>query len=99
MNHKDSRTQREAIPDDLTHLARAVVDSAFCVHSQLGSGLLESVYEARLNHERVKGGIAVRRQVSMPVLYDNMKLEAGLRPGLIIGSRVPTICWRATSEG
>lgn len=66
-------------------LAREVVDAAFKVHSALGPGLLESVYETCLAYELEKRGLEVRRQVQAPVVYDALRVEAGLRVDLLVG--------------
>lgn len=55
----------------------------------LGPGLLESVYESILEHELVsEHGLAVRRQVPIPVIWKNVKLEVGFRSDLIVESKV-----------
>ncbi|HSV28254.1 MAG TPA: GxxExxY protein [Candidatus Omnitrophota bacterium] len=76
------------VPDDLDSLARSVVDAAFKVHSQLGPGLLESVYEHCLAHELTKRGIKVARQVPIPIIYDGEQLEAGLKLDLLAGNAI-----------
>ncbi len=68
--------------------AAAVVDSAFKVHKALGPGLLESVYETCLVHELTKRGHSVRRQVTLPVIYDGVQLDGGLRLDLIVNDEV-----------
>ena len=78
-NHKDTKTQRKAISEETNALARQVVDAAFKVHQTLGAGLLESVYETCLCHELNKRDIPFQKQVSLPVVYDSITLEAGLR--------------------
>jgi GxxExxY protein len=60
------------------------VDSAFKVHSTLGPGLIESVYEACLVHELHSRGLQTERQVSRPVLYGNLRLDAGLRSDMVV---------------
>ncbi len=65
-------------------VARRVVDACFSVHSALGPGLLESVYEACLEHELQKRGIKVQRQVKFPVLYRGMHIDAGLQIDLLV---------------
>lgn len=62
----------EPLPPDIEHLAKIVVDSAYKVHSSLGPGLLESVYEICLTHEIRKRGIHAERQVAIPVVYDGI---------------------------
>jgi len=84
MNHEVTKTQREEIPERTNETAQQVVDSAFSVHSKLGPGLLESVYEACLAHELEKRSRHVRRQVSLPVFYDGIRLDAGLRLDMVV---------------
>jgi len=57
----------------------AIVDAAIKVHRALGPGLLESVYEACLCYELTKRGIPYRRQVSLPVRYEDVFVETGFR--------------------
>ncbi|MFZ9739783.1 MAG: GxxExxY protein, partial [Prochlorotrichaceae cyanobacterium] len=57
---------------------------AFTVHSALGAGLLESVYEVCLEYELTKRGLKVDRQVALPVIYDNIRLDAGFRLDLLV---------------
>lgn len=65
-----------------------MVDAAFKVHKTLGPGLLESVYERCLCHELLRRGIPFRSQISLPILYDGVELEPGLRVDLIVDRRV-----------
>lgn len=74
----------ELISEKLDAVAHAIVDSAFRVYSSLGPGLLESVYEAFLTHELVKRGLDLRRQVWVPVVYDSIRIDAGLRLDLVV---------------
>ena len=76
------------IPDALDNIGRAVVDSAFKVHSTLGPGLLESVYETCLEYEIGKRNLSVVRQTAMPIRYEGEVLEAGLRLDLVINDSV-----------
>jgi GxxExxY protein len=69
-------------------LAKIVVDAAFKVHTVLGPGLLESVYETCLAHELRKRGIAVETQVVIPVIYEGIRLEAGLRIDLLVNKQL-----------
>ena len=68
----------EPLPAGTEHLAKIVVDAAYKVHSSLGPGLLESVYETCLAHELKKRGFAIETQVAIPVVYDGIRLEVGL---------------------
>lgn len=69
-------------------MARQIVDAAFAVHSALGPGLLESVYEICLVHELGKRGLKNERQVSLPVVYDGVRLDGGLRLDLVVEGAV-----------
>jgi len=74
----------EPIPERTEQLATAVMDAAFEVHRRLGPGLLESVYEACLRYELGKRRIPFQSQVSLPVVYDGVRLDAGLRLDLLV---------------
>lgn len=75
--------------DDRAEAAAAgVVDAALRVHKALGPGLLESVYEACLAHELAKRGMSFRTQVTLPVRYDGVQLDAGFRVDLLVEDRV-----------
>ena len=65
-------------------IAREIVDSAFKVHTTLGPGLLESIYEAAMNHELTKRGLGVFRQHPLPIIYDNVHLGEGYRADLLV---------------
>jgi len=65
-------------------VARIIVDVAYQVHTRLGPGLLESVYEAVMLHELRKRGLHVQNQVPMPVEWDGVRLEVGFRADLIV---------------
>jgi len=74
----------EPIPQATEEVARNVVDAAYSVHSTLGPGLLESVYETCLARELAKREIAFKRQVDLPVVYDGVRMDAGLRLDLLV---------------
>lgn len=76
------------IPEHLNRLSGRVVHAAYKVHETLGPGLLESVYEVCLVHELTKMGINAERQVPLPVVYDELKLEAGFRIDVLVERRL-----------
>lgn len=76
------------IPRETEEIARQVVDAAFAVHKNLGPGLLESVYEVCLCHELKKRSVPFRNQVALPVIYDDVRLDAGLRLDVLAGEAV-----------
>jgi GxxExxY protein len=75
--------QFEPIPSETEWVASQVVDAALAVHKAIGPGLLESVYEACLCHELATRSVSFRRQVSFPISYGGMRLDAGLKIDLI----------------
>ena len=74
----------EPIPPEVEKVGKVVLDAAFKVHTALGPGLLESVYETTLAYEIRKSGLLVETQVAMPIVYDNTKLESGLRLDMLV---------------
>ena len=71
--------------DKLTGLILGV---AFRVHTIVGAGLLESVYEIALAHELRKAGLLVATQVEMPVIYDGIRLDLAFRADIVVESQV-----------
>ena len=69
-------------------IAAAVVDAAYKIHTTLGPGLLESVYQATLEYELKKRGLCVAQQVALPVYYEEVKLNVGFRIDLLIDGKV-----------
>jgi GxxExxY protein len=91
MNHRGTETQREhtgEIPSHLNLVSGQIVDAAYAVHRALGPGLLESVYETCLAYELKKRGLAVERQVELPVVYKDVHLNAGFRLDLLVEASV-----------
>jgi len=69
-------------------IAKHIVDAAFRIHTSLGPGLLESVYEAVMAQELKRRGLYTERQQALPVVWDNIHLEAGFRVDLIVENKV-----------
>ena len=91
MNHQDTKTPRvppKEPSEAVDRVATEIVDAAYRVHSELGPGLLESAYEMCLEHELKKRGLTVRRQASLPVVYDSIEIEAGYRLDLVVEDSV-----------
>ena len=76
------------IPEEVEAVASTVIEAAFRVHSELGPGLLESVYEVCLCHELSRRSVPFQRQVSLPVVYEQIRLDAGLRLDLLVDEKV-----------
>lgn len=73
---------------DVDRITAAIVDSATKVHSALGLGLLESVYERCLSHELTKRGLRVESQLWLPVIYDGIQVEGGYKIDLLVENTV-----------
>lgn len=69
-------------------LSTTILAAAFRVHSRLGPGLLESVYQRVLAYELVKGGLSVEVQKWIPIDYDELHFEEGYRADLIVEKKV-----------
>ncbi|MDR7209503.1 GxxExxY protein [Flavobacterium piscis] len=69
-------------------ISAIVVDICYKMHVKLGPGLLESVYEAILYYELTKKGLFVERQKTLPVVWDEIKLDIGFRTDLIIENKL-----------
>jgi GxxExxY protein len=65
-------------------IAEKIVDAAFTVHKALGPGLLERVYEVCFCHELSKRELDYQRQVDLPITYDGMIFDEGLRLDVLV---------------
>lgn len=83
-NDDRSRKTWLPIPEKTEHVGKVVLDSAFTVHTSLGPGLLEAAYVACLAYEIRKYGLTVDNQVSLPVYYGDVQVEAGFRLDLLV---------------
>lgn len=94
LRHEDTKGLVEDIflhsplPSGTEEIAKEIVDSAYKVHSTLGPGLMESVYEACMCHELNRRCIPFRKQVSLPIVYGGLRLESGLRLDLLVDNTV-----------
>ena len=78
----------DPIPADVETLAKCIVDAAFQVHKAPGPGLLESVYETCLCHELKQRNVPFKSQVALPILYNGLTLENGLRLDLLVADKL-----------
>jgi GxxExxY protein len=69
-------------------ISKAVLDASFPIHSDLGPGLLEKVYERVLEAELVEKGFEVRRQVPISIKYKNLEFDEAFRADLIVENKV-----------
>jgi GxxExxY protein len=75
-------------PKNINQITSEIIAAALRVHTILGPGLLESVYEICLSHELTTRGLSSRSQVGLPVVYDGEKLNLGYRIDLIVEDTV-----------
>ncbi len=69
-------------------IAKQILDGAFVVHTKLGPGLFESVYEVVLARELRKRGLTVERQKPMPIVYDGVRFDEAFRSDLVVNGKV-----------
>ena len=79
-----SRTPTRGVSERVERAASVVIDAAYRVHSRLGPGLLESVYERCLSYEIRKAGLSCECQIEQPVVYDGHQIDGGLRLDLLV---------------
>ncbi|GAG02869.1 unnamed protein product [marine sediment metagenome] len=77
MKFEETSERQEAI-------AAKIVDAAYVVHKTLGPGLLEKVYEACFCHELTKRGLSYQRQVGIPIEYNGITFDEGLRLDVMV---------------
>jgi GxxExxY protein len=69
-------------------ISNKIIGCALNVHTQLGPGLLESAYEECLFYELKNSGFVVEKQKALPLVYKDVKLDAGYRIDLIVENKV-----------
>lgn len=77
-------------PDQLHEnpISKEIVDAAYRIHTGLGPGLLESVYEVILAHELTKRGLRVQRQLPVPIVWEGIRFDEGYRLDLMVEGKV-----------
>src|SRR6516164_3860282 len=78
---KDTKNTKVAAMNE-NQIAKLILDAAFLVHTKLGPGLFESVYEVVLAHELRKAGLLVERQKPMSIEYDGIRFDEAFRSDL-----------------
>ena len=79
-----SKEGYKPIPQEVERIGKSVLDAAYTVHSALGPGLLESVYETALAYELTKQSIFVVTQALIPIKYDGQQLDSGFRCDMLV---------------
>lgn len=80
----NKKIQYDPIPSHTEEIAKLIIDAAYQVHSTLGPGLLESVYETCLVHELKMRKVAVKTQILLPVYYKGIVIDSGYRLDMIV---------------
>jgi GxxExxY protein len=80
------RNAQEKIVEN--EISQLIIGCAIKVHTALGPGLLESAYEECLYYELVKIGLKVEKQKTLPLIYEDIKLEIGYRLDLMVEDKV-----------
>lgn len=74
----------QPVPPEVERVGKVVLDAAYQVHTELGPGLLESVYQDAMRHVIESSGVLVETEVKLPVLFRGVKLESGLRLDMLV---------------
>jgi GxxExxY protein len=85
MNNEDSQKRKDCSEEEI---ATIIVDTAINLHRNLGSGLLESVYEVILAKLLSKKGLRVQRQVSVPIIYEDEYFKDAFRVDLFVEGKI-----------
>lgn len=80
--------QFRPLSDREEEIAKQIVDAAYCVHKKLGPGLLERIYEVCFCHELRKRGLRFRREAAVPLVYDGITFNEGLRLDVVVDDLV-----------
>ena len=72
------------IPVETERIGRLVLDAAYKVHTVLGPGLLESVYQIAVKHVLETNGILAEKEVKLPILFEGVSLESALRIDMLV---------------
>lgn len=84
LRHKGNKLDFKPLSKKEEQTAKEIVDSAYTVHKKLGPGLLEKVYEVCFCHELSKRKIKFKRQIPVPIVYDGIEFDEGLRLDVLI---------------
>jgi GxxExxY protein len=69
---------------ELNEITGQIIAAALKVHTAIGPGLLESVYQTCLQHELEKAGLVVRREVALPILYDDLRIDGKFKIDMLV---------------
>jgi GxxExxY protein len=86
--HTKDATDTKGTTLNENQIAKLILDAAFIVHTKLGPGMFESVYEVILAHELQKSGLLLERQKPMSILYDGIRFAEAFRSDLVVNGKV-----------
>jgi len=89
--HEDIKFHKEkflSLTQEEEAIGKAIVNAAYVVHKALGPGLLEKVYEVCFCHVLQKGGYFVKRQLDIPIVFEDITFNEGLRLDVIVNDIV-----------
>lgn len=78
----------QSLSEEEENIGKAIVNAAYKIHKELGPGLLEKVYEVCMAHELSKAGFSVQRQIDIPIVYDGISFNEGLRLDILVNELV-----------
>jgi len=87
-NTKYHQKEFTPISNELEEIGKKIVDTAYTVHKNLGPGLLEKVYEICFCHELEKRELTYKRQIDIPIVYDGLSFNEGLRLDVLVEDKV-----------
>ena len=73
-----------SLSDSEERIATIIVNAAYAVHKTVGPGLLENIYEVCFCHELTKQELSIKRQVLLPITYDGIRFDEGLRIDVLV---------------
>jgi GxxExxY protein len=85
---ENDRSDAACIRRNENEIAKEIVDAAYKIHTTLGPGLLESVYEVVLAYELRKRRLSVQRQLQVPIIWEEIQFEEGYRLDLMVEDKV-----------
>jgi GxxExxY protein len=78
----------DKISEEEERIGKEVVNAAYLIHKELGPGLLEKVYEVCFCHILTKKGFNVKRQLDIPIVFEGIQFEEGLRLDVLVNDLV-----------
>jgi GxxExxY protein len=79
-----ARTIFQPVPADVERIGKLILNAAYKVHTTLGPGLLEAVYQTAMKHVLEKSSITVKTDVKLPILFEGAKLDSGLQLDMLV---------------